>query len=99
LFRLYVLLLSILRTDTRKCTQTHAHTFIHYQWPLWKVNVTVNAEYDSVEYKYVKLRADGSIGQWEPVQNRSVFYTHTHAKITHAHTHQQIRIMDVYAHA
>ena len=36
------------------------------QWPSWKVNVTMNHEYaDSLAYKYVKLRANDSIIQWE----------------------------------
>ena len=42
------------------------------QWPLWKQNVTLTQEYESLEYKYVKLRGDGTIGQWEPVENRRI---------------------------
>ena len=41
-------------------------------WPHWKTNVTLKHEYNSLEYKYVKLSADDSIVQWEweSVDNR-----------------------------
>jgi hypothetical protein len=40
------------------------------QWPLWKVEVQTKTRHDSLEYKYVRVREDGTIGQWEPVENR-----------------------------
>jgi hypothetical protein len=33
------------------------------EWPRWTANVTLNHEYESVAYKYVKLRADAAIIQ------------------------------------
>jgi len=41
-----------------------------HQWPLWKVDIPIKNTLDTLEYKYVKVREDGSIGQWEPVENR-----------------------------
>jgi hypothetical protein len=40
------------------------------QWPLWKVDVQIKTRHNSLEYKYVRVREDGTIGQWEPVENR-----------------------------
>ena len=33
------------------------------EWPRWTANVTLNHVYESVAYKYVKLRADAAIIQ------------------------------------
>lgn len=43
---------------------------LRFQWPLWKVDIPVKNTGETLEYKYVKVREDGSIGQWEPVENR-----------------------------
>jgi hypothetical protein len=40
------------------------------KWPLWKVELPVSKGHEVIEYKYVKVYQDGTIGQWEPVENR-----------------------------
>ena len=30
----------------------------------------LSTKHESIEYKYVKVRQDGVIGQWEPTENR-----------------------------
>jgi hypothetical protein len=41
-------------------------------WPVWNFEVILPAKYrdETIEYKYVKVAADGTVAEWEPGKNR-----------------------------
>ena len=49
-------------TKTSICRYSNIWLMLQ-EWPRWTANVTLNHVYESVAYKYVKLRADAAIIQ------------------------------------
>ena len=47
------------------------HTHQNHKWSCWWVEVQMHELHSDIEFKYVKVRKDGHVGQWERGHNRN----------------------------